>query len=102
MLLGGIYDFGRNWHGRQGRFWAIGFDYMYTLRIRDGLYMEFDAGIGYSFEIFRKYSVPAEGGKLIGDGPWRYRYVPIPVKVGVSIAIPSKGIKRKEAGKNDK
>lgn len=86
---GGYYDYGQNWKGKQGEFYAIGLDYMYSAILgKGGAHMDFDLGIGFFQMQSRNYEVYETGGKLYGDLERFHFGSLIPIKAGVSIVLP--------------
>lgn len=89
IATGGYYDMEYDWSGEQGEFIALGADYMYSLPLgKGGVHFDFDLGIGWCVNRYRKYDVRVEGGHLIGDGPRAIRELPVPIRARFSLVIP--------------
>jgi len=89
VTTGGYYDLEYDGAGQQGEFLALGIDYLYALPLgKGGAHLEFNIGFGYGCNTYRDYTVPTEGGHLIGKGDRGMRHAPVPLRAGVSVAVP--------------
>ena len=89
-VLGGHYDFERNWKGTQGEVYGGFVDYTYSKFLSKKFRLEFSLSLGYLHNDWRKYRVFTEGGKLIRPRPVKEKSSNWfgPVKAAVSFVLP--------------
>lgn len=95
-VYGGYFDIGKNFEGRQGEFFNIGLDYLYSINVGKRLKIEFSVGVGFIHSSARKYKVYNEDGKAFRTGVTERVNWFGPTKATVSLVVPLYRKVRKE------